>query len=130
MNGFAHPILALRYVSRKELDWIYDRMPSVEKFVWNQIMDRRVPRAIDAARKAGLRVDVIYDIGARHGGWSKYLRRRVKAEYILFEANEEHGQIIAASDFRYFTGILSDSEKDVLWYGKGDTGDSYYRENT
>ena len=93
-------------------------------------MDRRLPKALNAARNFGIPINVIFDIGARHGYWSEYLNRHFKAEYVLFEGNDEHAWALKKRGFRFFTGVLSDSERDVEWHGKGGTGDSYYRENT
>lgn len=129
-NGLRNPMLAFRYIGRKALDRLFDAFPSFEQFTRLQLMDRRLPNMLNAARRVGLQSNVVFDIGARHGYWSEYLSRHLNAEFILFEANEEHAGRLKARGFRFFTGVLSDCERDVKWFGKGGTGDSYYRENT
>ena len=129
-NGLRNPMLTTRYIGRKALDRLFNAFPAFEEFTRLQMMDRRLPKMLNTARKAGLPSNVVFDIGARHGYWSEYLSRHLKAEFILFEANEEHAWRLKERGFRFFTGVLSDSERDVKWFGKGHTGDSYYKENT
>lgn len=129
-NGLRNPALAFRYLGRKGLDILFNLLPSFEEFTRLQLMDRRLPKALNAARGAGLPLRVVYDVGARHGNWSEYLSRHFKAEFVLFEANDEHAWRLKERGFRFFTGVLSDRERDVEWFGKGATGDSYYKENT
>ena len=129
-NGLRNPGLASRYIARKAFDNVFNIFPALEEFIRLQLMDRRLPKTLNAARKVGLASNVVYDIGARHGNWSEYLSRHLKAQFILFEANEEHAWRLKERGFRFFTGVLSDSERDVKWFGKGGTGDSYYKENT
>lgn len=129
-NGLRNPLLATRYLGRKALDRLFNASAPLEEFTRLQLMERRLPMTLNAARKVGLESKVVFDIGARHGNWSEYLSRHLKAEFILFEANDEHAWRLKERGFRFFTGILSDSERDVDWFGKGSTGDSYYKENT
>lgn len=130
VNGIRNPMLAFRYLGRKALDRLFNAIPSLEEFTRIQMMDRRLPKILNAASRVGLPSAVVFDIGARHGYWSEYLSRHLKAEFILFEANEEHSWRLKERGFRFFTGVLSDRERDVKWFGKGGTGDSYYKENT
>jgi FkbM family methyltransferase len=130
VNGLCHPVLAARYIGRKSLDKLFNTLPAFEEFISLQLMHRRLPKSLNAARKVGLPCNVVYDIGARHGYWSEYMSRHIKAEFILFEANEEHASRLKDRGFRFFTGVLSDRDKEVQWFGKGATGDSYYKENT
>lgn len=130
VNGIKHPELAFKYLARIVLDKIYNNFPKIEHFFEIQMMDRRLPRAIRAARGAGFACNVIYDIGARHGYWSEYLNRHIDAQFFLFEANEEHTPILQRRAYPFVTEILSDAQKEVTWYGTGSTGDSYYKENT
>ena len=129
-NGIRNPMLAIRYARRKAFDKIYNAFPAFEELSRTKLMERRLPKVLHAARKAGLSIKVVYDIGARHGYWSEYLNRHIDAQFILFEANDEHAPRLAQRGFQFFTGILADTERDVQWFGKGGTGDSYYKENT
>lgn len=130
VNGIRHPVLAGRYLSRAAIDGLFNVAPGTEAFFKSILMDRKLPRTIAEAAVKGVATRVVYDIGARHGWWSEFMNRHIPAEFILFEANDEHAPLLERRGFRFFTGILSDRERNVVWYGKGETGDSYYRENT
>jgi FkbM family methyltransferase len=82
----------------------------------------------------GLKIETVFDIGAYDGSWSKDIKSKVlpNAEFILFEANIEHKNILEHSGNKSFCGMaLSNPEKKfVQFYNKTSTGDSYYKENT
>ena len=80
----------------------------------------------------GLNISVIYDIGAYHGEWSKNLSKTSlkKKDFILFEANQSNSEYLKKSKFKYFIGVLSNEKKEINFYSKKLTGDSYYREKT
>ena len=73
-NGLRNPMLTTRYIGRKALDRLFNAFPAFEEFTRLQMMDRRLPKMLNTARKAGLPSNVVFDIGARHGYWSEYLR--------------------------------------------------------
>lgn len=83
----------------------------------------------------GWQPNVVYDIGAFRGNWS----RSVKAifptsEFVLFEANEDNELYLKNSGFRYFMGALAAKDDDErVFYTQHNTvatGASLYRENT
>ncbi len=80
----------------------------------------------------GLNIDVIYDIGAYRAEWSKNLSKSSlkKKNFILFEANQANEEYLIKSNFKYFIGVLSDEKKEVNFYSRKLTGDSYYREQS
>lgn len=80
----------------------------------------------------GLRIDVIYDVGAYHGEWSMLLNKTSlkNKKFFLFEANEENGNFLDKLGFKYFLKILSDRDKSVNFYSNISTGDSYLKEQT
>ena len=94
------------------------------------LAERSLSHSISYAIKKGYSCNVIYDIGARQGYWSKYLSCFIKAKYILFEANEDHCPELKKRGFEYFTCVLSDRVKEVEWFSDLGTGDSYYKDNT
>lgn len=130
ITAILHPRTAVKYLSTKAIDYIFYIYPSFEDFLYVVLMNRKLPKALKHLGKSGYPVKIIYDIGARHGYWSDYVSRHHKAEFILFEANDEHEEALSRRGFQFFTGILSDEEKWVDWYGQLGTGDSYYKENT
>ena len=80
----------------------------------------------------GLDINVIYDIGAYHGEWSKSLSKTSlkKSDFILFEANQTNSEYLNKLKFKYFIGVLSNEKKKVNFYSRKLTGDSYYKEQT
>ena len=82
--------------------------------------------------KKGLKIDVIYDIGAFRGEWSKNLNQSTlkNKDFLLFEANQANEEYLKKSNFYYYIGVLSDEKKKVNFYSRKLTGDSYYREQS
>ena len=88
-------------------------------------------RKLRFLRNNGVKLDVIYDVGAYKGGWANFIHRKYgKAEIIMFEANAEFAGDLEKTGFRYFLGPLASSERELDFYSIGGTGDSYYREKT
>jgi FkbM family methyltransferase len=82
-------------------------------------------------RRLGFSVDVIYDIGARHGHWTKYLSKWLKgAEFILFEANEDCKSELDATNFQYFIVPLYSEAGLNTFYAINGTGDSFFKEDS
>ena len=82
--------------------------------------------------KKGLKINIIFDIGAFRGEWSKLLSETSlkKKEFYLFEANEENRNFLEKLNFKFFLKVLSDQNKDVNFYSNLSTGDSYLKEQT
>ncbi len=80
----------------------------------------------------GIKIEVIYDIGAFRGEWSNLLNKTSlkNKKFILFEANEENKEYLEKLNFEYFIEVLSDKEKNVEFYSQVSTGDSYFVEQT
>jgi|TARA_B110000211_G_C13961350_1_gene500722 FkbM family methyltransferase len=80
----------------------------------------------------GLKIEIIYDIGAYRGKWSSFLNNTSlkNKKFFLFEANEKNGEYLDKFDFKYFLEVLSDKSKDVEFYSQLSTGDSYLLEQT
>lgn len=100
--------------------------------LFNSLYKHKLDYNLNKLIKKGLNLEVIYDIGAFKGEWSKNLSKRSlkNKKFYLFEANESNKKFLISSKFEYFIGILSDSNKEVNFYSRGLTGDSYYREKS
>jgi FkbM family methyltransferase len=72
----------------------------------------------------------IYDVGAYKGLWSRDVRKIFpNAQFTLIEPNEIHNESIYSLGFRPFNLVLSKlSGENVLFYSRGQTGDSYFLE--
>ena len=79
----------------------------------------------------GLQINVVYDIGAHKGRWTKqHASLLPNANFFLFEANKEHAEKLKSRGYRTFIGVLSSDGEPAKFYKKVGTGDSLYRENT
>ena len=100
------------------------------KKIFKSLYKNRLDYNLNELKKKGLDLEIIYDIGAYHGEWSKAFNKTSleNKKFYLFEANETNEKFLIDSKFEYFIGILSSSKKEVNFYSRGLTGDSYYRE--
>ena len=107
------------------------KLPGVERRLYLYVDTHRLDACLRKLLNKGMSINVVYDIGARHGDWSRAVNRiLVKASCILFEANEKCKGILEEGGFRFFIGVLSSDVKQVRFYENDSTGDSYYRENS
>jgi FkbM family methyltransferase len=101
------------------------------KAATNQLMQFEFYKIIDDMLHKSIKIENIYDIGANKGDWTIDLSKKFpKMKFYLFEANSIHENELKKLNHWYNTGILSDVEKDIEFYSKGGTGDSYFKENT
>jgi FkbM family methyltransferase len=83
--------------------------------------------------KNNITVDVIYDIGACKGAWSRDVQTKCfpNADFFLFEANPAYVNDLKALEFTSFNTVLSNPGREYVEFFNGtNTGDSYYKENT
>lgn len=88
---------------------------------------------INRTKENGMQFDVVYDIGACTGNFSRWMKNSVlpDANYYLFEANIAYLPTLIEPRFNSFITTLSNEDgKEVdFWVGLN-TGDSYYKETT
>ena len=81
----------------------------------------------------GLKIDVVYDIGACEGNFSRWMKYNLTpySEFYLFEANESYLLNLSDPHFNSFIATLSDEDgREVKFWAGTNTGDSYYKETT
>jgi FkbM family methyltransferase len=78
----------------------------------------------------GIELNYIFDIGAYRGTWSRDVRKFFPdAQFTLVEPNEVHNNSIHSLGFQPFNLVLGKSSGcEVIFYSKGQTGDSYFLE--
>jgi FkbM family methyltransferase len=104
-------------------------VPALEQFISAKLDSRRLHIALTRLRRRGLKIEIVYDIGARLGWWTETVRPSLPgARFFLFEGNDMHTKALQETGERYFTAILSSEEKLVEFYATGGPGDSYFRE--
>ncbi len=86
-------------------------------------------------KQIGFEPQVIYDVGAHHGDWTKEASKVFPtAEFFLFEANSDHTDDLRATKHRYFISALGQEDlKSKPFYLPKEgitTGASLYVENT
>jgi len=75
--------------------------------------------------------DVIFDIGAHHGNWTRDCQKIFpNCRYILIEPIEypELNELKKKRNVRVFNELLNDKMEEVNWYEMKNTGDSMFRE--
>jgi FkbM family methyltransferase len=79
-----------------------------------------------------IEINTIYDIGAYRGQWTEQLYRSSlkNKKFYLFEANHENEKYLKKYKHRYFIETISNDIKEVNFYSKAATGDSYYPEQS
>lgn len=77
-------------------------------------------------------LEVVYDIGASDGSYSKEIYSSVNSnpKFYLFEADSKYSNQQHDFNFEFHNVVFSDSEKTVDFYSNGTSGDSYYVEFT
>ena len=90
--------------------------------------------ALNQLKELGFYPKNILDIGAQYGQWTKIVRKKVfyNSFYQLIEpiSYKELKIINKNKKTSCLNILLSDEEKEVLWYEKKNGGDSIYKENT
>lgn len=123
-----------RFVSMKHklFSYLVKNFPQLFKLVFKYTQISATPfQLINLSNELNIKIDVVYDIGANNGAWSKSKKKIFpNADFILFEANPVHGDSLKESGFTYYIEILSDKIKTVNFYEINGTGDSYYKENS
>ena len=88
---------------------------------------------INRTKQNGLKFDVVYDVGACSGNFSRWLKNSILPEsrYYLFEANIAYLPTLIDPEFNsYITTLSNEDGREVdFWVGLN-TGDSYYKETT
>ncbi len=81
-------------------------------------------------KNKGYTPDLILDIGAEKGRWTKEMMRIYpSANYILFEAiNYEELNLFRMDNIPVFNTLLFDKETEANWYEMRNTGDSIFKE--
>jgi FkbM family methyltransferase len=103
----------------------------LRKRIINRAQKYHLGHTLAKLQSKGISPQVVFDVGARTGEWSRYVRKSLKnSEFFLFEATEGCRQQLNSSGFKFFITVLSDSQKEVDFYENGTTGDSYYKEHT
>lgn len=100
--------------------------------LFSSLYRQKLNDALNFLIKKKVNINNVYDIGAYRGNWSNFLKKTSlnKSNFFLFEANIENQKFLKELGFKYFISVLSDKKKEVEFYSKNLTGDSYYIENT
>ncbi|MBA3815269.1 MAG: FkbM family methyltransferase [Parachlamydiaceae bacterium] len=89
------------------------------------------PARLELLKKKGFNPQVIYDIGAFRGMWSLEMQPVFpKANFFLFEANDNNESYLKRLSFPFFIAALGDREDKATFYSNNSTGDSLLKEQT
>ena len=111
---------------------LFKFLPKKYNRIFNSFYKHKLNSNLIDLIKKEVQIQNIYDIGAYKGEWSTLLNNTSlkNKNFFLFEANEENEIFLKKLNFKYFISVLSDKIKDVKFYSKAHTGDSYYLEQT
>jgi FkbM family methyltransferase len=105
--------------------------PLIARTLKAHLDTREYEKCIRDLVKNGVDLNVIYDIGAHKGRWTKWHQKILKnKKFVLFEANEIHRKKLEKICCDFFIQVLASENKQLKFYRKGGTGDSIYLENT
>ncbi len=111
--------------------WLWKVQYFINRKISKFTFSKKLVLTLEYLQANGVSIDVIYDIGARHGDWSINIQRAFPAaEFILFEANPKCEPFLAGTGWPYFIAVLSSEAKRLDFYENNSTGDSYYKEDT
>jgi len=84
-------------------------------------------------KSKGLNFNIVYDIGACNGSWTRNIKSNVlpDAKFFLFEANPHYLSDLIVAGSTFFINVLSNEGREFVDFYPGcNTGDSYYKETT
>ena len=112
--------------------YFYKYFPKWYIMFFSKAFDHKLNYNLLELIKRGLKIDIIFDIGAHKGNWSKTLNETsLKGkDFYLFEANDKNRVFLSKHKFKFFLEVLSDKRKEVNFFSNNSTGDSYLIEQT
>jgi FkbM family methyltransferase len=95
------------------------------------LFKKKLYRELSRLKNKGIKIDVVYDIGARYGRWSKGASKIFPhAKFYLFEASDKCKSTLMTQSFPFFIETLSSKIKNVTFYEKNTPGDSYLKDKS
>ena len=102
-----------------------------QKLAETYLFKKKLYRELSVLKKIGIKINVVYDIGARYVRWSKGVSRIFPhAKFYLFEASDKCQSTLSAQSFPFFIEALSSKVKNVTFYEKNTPGDSYMKDKS
>ena len=100
--------------------------------LFNSLYKQKLNSIILDLKTQKVNLEVVYDIGAFKGEWSKLASKTSlkNSKFYLFEANIENEEFLKKTGHNYYIEVLSNEIKEVEFFSKVHEGDSYYREKT
>jgi FkbM family methyltransferase len=102
-----------------------------QKLAETYLFKKKLYRELTVLKKIGVKINVVYDIGARYGRWSRGVSKIFPhAKFYLFEASDKCQSTLSAQSFPFFIEALSSKVKNVTFYEKNTPGDSYMKDKS
>ena len=102
-----------------------------QKLAETYLFKKKLYRELTVLKKIGVKINVVYDIGARYGRWSRGVSKIFPhAKFYLFEASDKCKSTLSAQSFPFFIEALSSKVKNVTFYEKNTPGDSYMKDKS
>jgi FkbM family methyltransferase len=120
----------------KAKNWIYGKGKQILKRQFGlTTVDKKyfmkANEVVDYLQRKGLKIEVVYDIGAYVGDWTLQLTSfHPNVSAILFEPNTLHNQNLRKVSQNVYNVLLGSKDIELPFYSIGGTGDSVFLENT
>jgi len=103
----------------------------VQKISETFLFKKKLYRELSLLQDKGITINVIFDIGARYGRWSRGISKIFPhAKFYLFEASDKCKPALMRQSFPFFIETLSSKIKNVTFYEKNTPGDSYLKDKS
>lgn len=91
-----------------------------------------LPSLIRRLHKAGVSLNVVYDVGAYRGRWTEGIKQSLNraAQFFLFEPNSKFESELKKTGFPTYQVLLSNNSEVRTFYSQEGSGDSYYPEKS
>ena len=120
----------------KAKNWIYGKGKQILKRQFGlTTVDKKyfmkANEVVDYLQRKGLKIEVVYDIGAYVGDWTLQLVLfHPDISAILFEPNTLHNQSLSKASQNVYNVLLGSKDTELPFYSIGGTGDSVFLENS
>ena len=122
--------------SAKVKNWVYGKGKQILKRQFGlTTVDKKYfmksNEVVDYLKQIGLKIEVVYDIGAHVGDWTLQLTSfHPNISPILFEPNTLHNQSLRKVSQNVYNVLLGSKDIELPFYSIGGTGDSVFIENS
>lgn len=111
------------------MDWLEIILSRAGKYLLSKVSEKPLKRFFTIMQDSNVNLDVIWDVGAYKGEWTKEVARYCpKSKFILFEPNLVHNIDLEKTKHIFHNILLGRNRRMTKFFSLGNTGDSIYPE--